>query len=67
MHANEPGLPATLCHMLKSRFCMFWTELLASTIPDSVERHPESRFVALRSPSQPLPYALEPMPSYILY
>jgi hypothetical protein len=28
-------LPATLCHMFKSRFCMFWTELLASTIPDT--------------------------------
>jgi hypothetical protein len=67
MHAHKPGLTATLCHMLKGRFCMYWMELLAATIPDSIKRHPEGGFVALGSPSQPLPYALEPMSSYILY
>jgi len=67
MHGNEPGLPATLCHMLEGRFCMRWVELLALTIPDSVERPPEGCFVALRLSSQPLPYELQPMSSYRLY
>lgn len=67
MHGGEPGSPAALRRLLEGGRHLRWAKPLAPTVPNAVERHPESLSVALRPPSEPPPYVLKPTASCLSY